>query len=209
MNAFLKKILEQSPIAICIALFVAGGLVDHFILFPAPTYKTDTTAVSIPPPAPFVAANIPAKVTPDTVYRDAKPDTTMEKVLTGYRSSNNDLKAQIDSLLKDKDSARVTLAKLLAEHSGETPFDLKLGDTGYVAGTASLKYAPMTEMFGLVLAPSKLYIPQITKTQKQPFWVKPAAVLGGAATAYFITEKNSTGALIAGGVSLATIVFDF
>jgi hypothetical protein len=69
----------------------------------------------------------------------------------------------------------------------------------------------MGEEFGVKLVPTSLTLPvtTITNTRHSAWWVKPVAFLGGAATVYFINEKNSTGALIAGGAATLVIFIDF
>lgn len=172
----------------------------------------DTTAVAVKPPDPSTTTNIPGKPVPSKiVYRDRVVlDSTALWESAWLQNENARLTEQLDALMADKDSLRDKLDILLAPHTGTSAFRFDLLDgKGWLAGNAEQGYAPMSEAFGLKLTPTELYLPQITITKHPAWWVKPATFIGGAATAYFITEKNSTGALIAGGASSILLFVEF
>lgn len=169
---------------------------------------SDTTAVVVKPPAPQTTTNIPSK--PTIVYRDRLvPDSSALWQSAWLQNENATLNDRVDSLMAEKDSLRARLEVLLSPHVATTPFRFDLPPTGFLSGVAEQAYSPMSQTFGLELRPTELQVPVITNTKRPAWWVKPAVFVGGAATAYFITEKNSTGALIAGGVTLIPIIVEF
>lgn len=173
---------------------------------------SDTTAVVVKPPAPSTTTGTPGTVPPKIVYRDRLvPDSSALWQSAWLQNENARLSEQLDSLMADKDSLRARLDVLLAPHTAVSPFQFSplLGDQGYLKGTAEQAYIPMKQEFGLKLTPTDLSLPVITNTKHPAWWVKPVVFVGGATTMYFVTEKNSTGALISGGLTLIPIIVEF
>lgn len=172
---------------------------------------SDTTTVSVKPPPAQTTTGIPAKpVPPKIVYKDRLvPDSSALYESAWLQNENAVLKDSLDSLMAQTDGLRARLAVLLAPHTANSKFDFNFASGGFLRGDAEQAYVPLKEQFGLKLTPTELNIPVITNTKHPAWWVKPALLLGGASTAYFIGEKNSTGALIAGGASSVLLFVEF
>jgi hypothetical protein len=212
METLLQTFKNKAVWITLIAVFVFGVLTDRYVISPRPKYGRDTTYVSLPPPLPTISLGTPGTtVPPRVIYRDREvPDSAVLAQSAWLQSANDAMKSQLDSLMLDRDSLRSKLATLLAPHVAKTPFHFDLLEgKGYMDGYADQGYTPMSQQFGLVLVPTKLYLPEITLTKLPAWWVKPTLVLGGAATTYFITEHNSTGALISGGITLLPLIVEF
>jgi len=175
-----------------------------------PNITSDTTTVSVKPPPAQTTTGIPAKPVTKIVYKDrVVTDSTALWESAWLQNENATLKDSLDALLADTDSLRARLAVLLAPHTATSKFDFNFASGGFLRGDAEQAYVPLKERFGLKLTPTDLNIPVITNTKHSAWWVKPALLLGGASTAYFIGEKNSTGALIAGGASSVLLFVEF
>jgi hypothetical protein len=171
--------------------------------------RIDTTYVNVAPPPAITHIEIPGAVVTKIVYRD-RTDSTAIYESAWLQNENATLHAQLDTLLADKDSLKTRLEVLLAPHQAVQSFSFSLLDgKGHLNGNAALAYVPMKEQFGLTLTPTELYLPEITKTKFPPVWAAPALFAGGGSTAYFIQQKNSTGALISGGASLLLYLLEF
>lgn len=167
--------------------------------------RIDTVSVIVKPPAEISYVAIPGKI----VYRD-RIDSTAVYESAWLQNENAALRGQLDTLLANKDSLASRLAVLLAPHQAVQTFSFNLLDgKGHLNGNAALAYVPMKQQFGLTLTPTELSLPEITKTKFPPAWAAPALFAGGGSTAYFIQQKNSTGALISGGASLILYLLEF
>ena len=208
MNDFITKNKELLVgIALILLVFSIGFFSGkHAALAGA---KIDTTYVHVTPPPSVSHTGIPGTVVTQIVYRD-RIDSTSYYESAWLQNENFDLHAKVDTLLANKDSLEARLTVLLAPHQAVQSFSFSLLDgKGHLNGSAALAYVPMKEQFGLTLTPTELYLPEITKTKFPPAWAAPALFAGGGSTAYFIQQKNSTGALISGGASILLYLLEF
>lgn len=211
MKNLLQQLSSKAVWITLIVVFLLGVMTDHYIFSPTPDYGRDTVRVEIPVPGPSTTLGIPAVIPPKIIYRNRLiADSTALYESAWLQNANSALELQLDSLMRDRDSMRQTLQRLLSPHTARSPFHFDFADNkGSLSGYADQAYIPMSQEFGLMLVPTELYVPEITITKRPAWWVKPAIFLGGAATTYFITEHNSTGALVAGGITLVPLLVEF
>jgi len=193
-----------SLIAICVVV-VLGGV--YYVGYRAGASSAAPAGTTVPPAPvvfqPIPATPIPAKpVPPDTVYL-AFPvgDSTLSQRIDELITDNGHLIGEQEILNKK-------LASYLQPHYATQPFRLEF-EGGSVTGWADLGYAPIDKSFALKLTPVNLTIPICPPQRKQPWWVKPAAAVGGALTYHFISKDNLTGSLIAGGATGLLIAIEF
>jgi hypothetical protein len=197
------KLTLPAILAIVIGLFFSGFF-THKVLSERGQRDTTTTIVPIPTPKPVEQSNIPAAPIVDYQQIPVPVPVADDMMVV----ENERLRHLVDTLTMTRVQLGHVIDSLAVARFSVVPFTFNL-EPGDFTGKAGVGYYPMLRQFSLDLIPGSVHIPLKTVTIHPAWWLKPALLIGGASTAYFVQNKNTTGALISGGASTVLLFIDF